>query len=34
MPAAGGDSTTLVKGALSPVWAPKAAGSLQTSPSP
>ena len=34
MPAIGGDSTTLVKGALSPVWAPMAAGSLQTSPSP
>ena len=34
MPAAGGDSTALVKQALSPVWAPKAAGSLQTSPSP
>ena len=34
LPASGGDSTSLVKGALSPVWAPQAAGSLQTSPSP
>ncbi len=34
MPAGGGDSTALVKGALSPVWAPKSTGSLQTSPSP
>jgi len=34
MPAGGGDSTTLVREALSPVWAPKAAGSLQTSPNP
>jgi Tol biopolymer transport system component len=34
MPAAGGNSTALAKQALSPVWAPKAAGSLQTSPSP
>jgi Tol biopolymer transport system component len=34
MPAAGGDSTTLVKQALSPVWAPGAAAPLQTSPSP
>jgi Tol biopolymer transport system component len=34
MPAAGGDSTTLVKQALSPVWAPGAAEPLQTSPSP
>ena len=32
MPADGGDSRTLVKGALSPVWAPGATGSLQTSP--
>jgi len=32
MPAAGGDSKALVKGALSPVWAPGATGSLQTSP--
>jgi Tol biopolymer transport system component len=34
MPAEGGDSTTLVKQALSPVWAPGAAEPLQTSPSP
>jgi len=34
LPAAGGDSTALVKGALSPVWAQGAAGPLQTSPSP
>jgi Tol biopolymer transport system component len=34
MPAAGGDSQTLVKQALSPVWAPGAAEPLQTSPSP
>jgi len=34
MPADGGDSTTLVKQALSPVWAPGAAEPLQTSPSP
>ena len=33
LPATGGDSTTLVEGALSPVWAPGAAESLQTSPS-
>lgn len=32
MSAAGGDSKALVKGALSPVWAPGATGSLQTSP--
>jgi len=32
MPAGGGDSKSLVKGALSPVWAPGATGSLQTSP--
>ena len=32
MPAAGGDSKALVRGALSPVWAPGATGSLQTSP--
>ncbi len=32
MPAAGGDSRALVKGGLSPVWAPGATGSLQTSP--
>jgi hypothetical protein len=34
MPATGGDSTPLVKQALSPVWAPGAAEPLQTSPSP
>jgi Tol biopolymer transport system component len=34
LPAGGGDSTPLVKEALSPVWAPAATGSLQTSPSP
>jgi Tol biopolymer transport system component len=34
MPAGGGDSSTLVKQALSPVWAPGAAEPLQTSPSP
>ena len=34
MPASGGDSTPLVQQALSPVWAPGAAESLQTSPSP
>lgn len=34
MPAGGGDSTVLVKQALSPVWAPRAAPPLQTSPSP
>ena len=34
LPAGGGDSAVLVKGALSPVWAPRAAESLQTSPSP
>jgi Tol biopolymer transport system component len=34
LPASGGDSTPLVEEALSPVWAPAAAGSLQTSPSP
>ncbi len=34
MPAAGGDSRPLVMEALSPVWAPGAAESLQTSPSP
>jgi Tol biopolymer transport system component len=34
MPAGGGESTTLVKQALSPVWAPGAAEPLQTSPSP
>jgi Tol biopolymer transport system component len=34
LPADGGDSTVLVEGALSPVWAPRAAESLQTSPSP
>jgi Tol biopolymer transport system component len=33
LPATGGDSTTLVEGALSPAWAPGAAESLQTSPS-
>ncbi len=33
LPATGGDSAALVKGALSPVWAPGAAESLQTSPS-
>ena len=34
MPAGGGDSQTLVQEALSPVWAPDGAPSLQTSPSP
>ena len=34
MPADGGDSQTLVQEALSPVWAPDGAPSLQTSPSP
>jgi Tol biopolymer transport system component len=34
MPATGGDSSTLVKQALLPVWAPGAAEPLQTSPSP
>jgi dipeptidyl aminopeptidase/acylaminoacyl peptidase len=34
MPANGGDSQTLVQEALSPVWAPDGAPSLQTSPSP
>ena len=34
LPASGGDSTPLVEEALSPVWAPAATGSLQTSPSP
>jgi Tol biopolymer transport system component len=34
LPAAGGDSKTLVQEALSPVWAPGGAPSLQTSPSP
>jgi WD40 repeat protein len=34
MPAGGGDSTTLTRQALSPVWAPGAAEPLQTSPSP
>jgi Tol biopolymer transport system component len=34
MPATGGESTTLVKEALSPAWAPGAAEPLQTSPSP
>jgi hypothetical protein len=34
MPAGGGGSTALAEGALSPVWAPSAAPSLQTSPSP
>ncbi len=34
MPASGGDSTLLVKQALSPVWAPGEAAPLQTSPSP
>ncbi len=34
MPATGGDSSPLVKQALSPVWAPGAAEPLQTSPSP
>jgi Tol biopolymer transport system component len=34
MPATGGDSNTLVKRALSPVWAPAAAEPLQVSPSP
>ncbi len=33
LPAGGGDSTRLVEDALSPVWAPEAAASLQTSPS-
>ncbi len=33
MPATGGDSTALVKKALSPVWAPDPAESLRTSPS-
>ena len=34
MPAGGGGSTAFAEGALSPVWAPSAAPSLQTSPSP
>ena len=34
MPADGGDSQTLVQEALSPVWAPDGAPSLQTSPNP
>ena len=34
MPATGGDAEALVEEALSPVWAPGAAESLQTSPSP
>jgi Tol biopolymer transport system component len=34
LPATGGDSKPLVQEALSPVWAPAAAGSLQMSPSP
>jgi Tol biopolymer transport system component len=34
MPVTGGESRTLVKQALSPVWAPGAAEPLQTSPSP
>lgn len=34
MPAAGGDSEVLVEEALSPVWAPGTAESLQTSPDP
>jgi Tol biopolymer transport system component len=34
LPATGGDSTPLAEEALSPVWAPAATGSLQTSPSP
>jgi Tol biopolymer transport system component len=34
MPAGGGGSTALAEGALSPVWAPSAAPSLQTSPIP
>ena len=34
MPAGGGGSTAFTEGALSPVWAPSAAPSLQTSPSP
>ena len=34
MSADGGDSTALVKGALSPVWAPGSAQTLQSSPNP
>jgi Tol biopolymer transport system component len=34
MPATGGDSTPLVKNALTPAWAPGAKEPLQTSPSP
>ena len=34
LPADGGDSTPLAEEALSPVWAPAAGDSLQTSPSP
>ena len=34
MPAGGGESTAFAEGALSPVWAPSTAPSLQTSPSP
>ncbi|MGE5228957.1 MAG: zinc-ribbon domain-containing protein [Deltaproteobacteria bacterium] len=34
MPAAGGETTAFAERALSPVWAPSAAPSLQTSPSP